>query len=155
MPAVFHLVEIVKFAIEKEKESYDLYQHLANIAETKEAKQLFTFLASEEKKHEDFYIKMLKGIQDHAAWSNEQMEDYKAYVQDLIATSRTLTPILLNEVGDVKSAIDYAILREKESILFYVGLKNFLPAIDNKHLDLIIQEEAKHAAMLTNLKKKS
>ena len=41
---------------------------------------------------------------------------------------------------------------EKDSILFYVGLKNYTAVDVHEQIDAIIKEEARHIVMLTNLK---
>jgi len=48
--------------------------------------------------------------------------------------------------------LNYAIAREKDSILFYSGLLNYVPRADREGIYAIIREEVKHAAQLTRIK---
>ncbi len=52
MAAAMTLEESWRLAIEKERESRELYLHLASMADDSATKNLFRFLASEEEKHE-------------------------------------------------------------------------------------------------------
>ena len=55
----------------------------------------------------------------------------------------------------IQDIIDIAIGLEKESILFYLGLKDFIPPDYGKEkLDRIIQEEQRHIVQLNGFRKK-
>jgi len=153
MTKLFYLSEIVKFAIEKEKESIALYKGLGDKASTKDMKDLFHQLMLEEEKHEDFYTRLLGATPKEQSPGVTEDAEYEAYMQELIRASRSVASLDTRKVTDMKIALDYAIAREKDSILFYVGLKNYLPAHDNKKIDTIIKEESQHMAKLLLLKK--
>lgn len=153
MTKIFYLSEVVKFAIEKEKESYALYKELEEKSSTKEAKELFYTLMQEEKSHEIFYSQLLSHTSKEQTPRVKEDEEYDAYMQELIRANRSVTPLNLEKLTDIKIALDYAAAREKDSILFYVGLKNYLPSHDREKIDTIIKEESKHMARLLLLKK--
>lgn len=175
MAKIFYLSEIVKFAIEREKASFALYKELSDKANTEDLKKFFSLLMEEEEKHEIFYTKLLDTVPKEGSPGVKEDTEYSAYIQELIQASRSTPPLDLEKITDIKEAIDYAIAREKDAILFYVGLKNFLPAsnnattdavtthseskdflysYDNEEIDIIIKEEAKHVAKLLLLKKR-
>ncbi len=56
-------------------------------------------------------------------------------------------------VHSTTAALDFAIQRELDSILYYQELKAFVPEKDFSILDTIIAEERKHFSVLTEAKK--
>jgi rubrerythrin len=153
MTKLFYLSEIVEFAIEKEKESIALYQALSDKASNEDAKDLFHQLMLDEKKHKGFYTELLSTIPQEQSPGVKEDEEYNAYMQELIAAGRSIPPLSLEKLNDIKLAIDYAAAREKDSIVFYVGLKNYIPEFNNEKIDAIIKEESHHIVKLLHLKK--
>jgi rubrerythrin len=153
MAKLFYLSEIIKFAIEKEKESEALYKKLATITNLKDIKKFFETLALEEKKHEKFYTQLLKTVPKEQSAGVKEDDEYAAYMKELIKSSKSV--FLINfDATDIKTCLDYAINRERDSIIFYVGLKNYLPKSESEKINTIIAEESRHAAKLINLKKR-
>jgi len=153
MAQIFYLHEVVQFAIEKEKESEMLYQKLASKTWSQEAKNLFENLLQQERKHEEFYTKMLAKVDAEQTPGVHENEEYKAYMQELIAASRKARPFSDDELADPRKAIDCAMGRERDSIVFYIGLQHYVRSADQGNIEVIIKEEARHLALLANLKK--
>ena len=148
MGTLFHLSEILKFAIEKEEEAERLYENLSSEAATSELQIFFAGLAQEEEGHKKFYESMMQAT---AKWSqSEDTEEYESYMRELIKISRTA--IAPTDFSNARLVLDYAIAREKDSVLLYAGLINYVPPADRKGIYAIVQEEVKHAAMLTRIK---
>lgn len=155
MPKLFYLSEIIKFAIVKEKESYHLYKKLADFTEKQSIKEVFCQLMREEKQHEEFYKNMLKAVPKEQTAGVKEDEEYYAYVQELISASRSVQPLSIESNTGLSKILNYAIAREKDSILFYTGLKNYVSSTNQDQINKIIKEETKHAAKLLALKKES
>jgi len=154
MAKLFYLSEIVKFAIEKEQESYDLYQKLAAQVTDNNLKAIFQKLAQEEVKHKAYYSDILTSTKQEQSPGVKEDDEYQAYMEALIASSRNATELKIVDIKNISNVLDYAIAREKDSVLFYSGLKNFVsPTIHNK-IDEIIHEEERHAAILMQVKEK-
>lgn len=152
MGKLFNIFEIIKLAIEKEKESITLYEDFAISIKNKKIKYLFNTLAQEEKKHEVFYVQLSNSIQKKQLIGVKANSEYDAYMKELIAVGRP-TPILnINNLDNTEAILNYAIKREEDSILFYVGLKNYIDAINHDTIDTIIQEEAKHLVKIFLMK---
>lgn len=152
MAKIFYLSEIVKFAIEKEQESIDLYSALEKKVTDAGLKTTFQRLTKEEGKHKDFYSKMLTTVKPEQSPGVQEDDDYALYMQALIANSRSIPPLAEKDFTDIKAALDYAIAREKDSVLFYSNLKNFLPMREQQDVDIIIHQEERHAAILQKAK---
>jgi len=153
MSKLFYLSEIIQFAIEKEKESFALYEGLASKATAPESKKLFHMLMQEEQKHEDFYTKMLSHVSEERSPGAPHDAEYQSYLQELIASSRKAVKPLEDVLTNTKDAIVYAIDRERDSIVFYIGLEHFVSSEEQAKVHAIAREEAKHMAMLINLKR--
>lgn len=152
MSKLFYLSEVVKFAIEKEQESFELYQKLATQVDVIEVRAIFEVLAREETKHKDFYSTMLAGVANEQSPGVREDDEYKAYMDELIASGRRTVALTAADFKDVKKVLDYAIAREQDSVLFYSSLKHFVTADAGVKIDAIIREEEKHAAILLQVK---
>lgn len=153
MSKVFYLSEIVKFAVEKERQAYELYKMLHDASQVEESKKLFSYLMEQELQHEKFYATMLNDVADEQSPKVKEDNEYTAYMDELINASRKIAPIQELDFSDINSVLDYAMAREKDSILFYVGLKNLAPKTARDHIDQIINEEGKHLVMISKMKK--
>ena len=107
MAKIFYLSEIVKFAIEKEQESFDFYKALAEKEENAEIKSVFETLKLEEQQHEAFYKGMLNTVTEEQTPRVHEDEEYAVYMQTLIDASRQQSPRTAAEFSDTKVAIDY------------------------------------------------
>ncbi len=152
MPKIFHLNELLTFAVEREKMSFDLYTKLAEQTSDAELKALFERLAKEEIKHEAFYQELLNVENREQNAAVPQDEEYHAYMETLIEQERTSSKQLPKDFKNLKAVLDYAIAREQDAILFYVGLKNYVPTKAHEKVDRIIKEEMRHAAILEKVK---
>lgn len=152
MAKVFNLNEVVKFAIEREQEAYDLYKELAEKSDHKPAKELFRELSHEEEQHKIFYYELLKRISETPSSKAPSNDEYDGYIQELIRSNRSVAPFDSKKLSDINMVADYACAREKDSILFYLGLKNYVPVYEQENIDKIIRAEAKHISKILSLK---
>jgi len=156
MARIFYLSELLKFAIERETESFDLYTHMAKETENSELKSLFHTLADQETKHKMFYSSMLEHTsKEHTIKPDSANDDeYIDYVKGLISSKRTVKSISTQQLKDPVQALNYAIGREHDSVLFYTGLKHYVPKESQHKVDEIIHEEMRHASILTAVKER-
>jgi rubrerythrin len=59
----------------------------------------------------------------------------------------------LAKVKDTSAALDFAIQRELDSILYYHEIEKLVPAGQHEAIEKIIEEERKHFLSLTAMKK--
>lgn len=154
MSALFYINEVVTFAIEREQESYDLYKELSEKVEKQEAKNIFQALMEEEKKHKVFYSELLSSVEEKRipGVGAPEGEEYDAYMRALIDSRRTVKEPNI-DMANIQEVLDFAIAREKDAVLFYVGLENYVPEKDKLIVKGIIKEEGNHIVKLTGLKK--
>ena len=60
----------------------------------------------------------------------------------------------LKALANDSTALDYAIDREKDSILFYIEIKEHIPEQNIAAVDKIIEEERTHIIKLLDIKEK-
>ncbi len=152
MGTLFRMGELLDFAVEREEESYNLYKQLAETIEKDELKELFTQLMHEEMTHKDTYRGMLSAVEGEKTPGVADDDEYGLYLETLIDQQRRLSaspPVTVNNVTDV---LDYAIGREKDAVLFYVGLKEFVPKKNRSTVEEIIKEEGRHIVKISRLK---
>ncbi len=154
MGKVLYLSEIVKFAIEKEKQSYALYSKLHDEVTDETTKSIFADLMEQELQHEKLYEHMLEHVKEEQTPKVEEDAEYHAYMEQLIAESRKISPIADLDFNNLTLVFDYAIGREKDAILFYIGLKNYVAPHAHKKIDDSISEEGRHIVVSSRLKEK-
>jgi rubrerythrin len=153
MATLLYINEVINFAIERENESYTLYKELSETVADAEARHLFSVLMDEEQAHKTFYAAFLAAIDVHQQSPGVTEDDeYAAYMKTLIDSQRSVTtpPI---DLANLAGVLDFAIAREKDAVLFYVGLEHFVPDDDRSTVRTIIKEEGSHIVKLTNLKR--
>lgn len=87
------------------------------------------------------------------SYPGEYLAYLRAYVDDIIFANDVLDKEI-SEVKDTKSAADFGIQRELNSILCYHELKNSAPENHHNLIEKVIDEERKHFSKLTELRRK-
>lgn len=153
----FNLNEILDIAINIEKSGFIFYTRASKKLE--EYFQFFDFLAKEEIAH-DLVFKNIK----KESISKEQLDTI--YDPDeiipLYFESLTGSTIFKNEkeieelfggINSIEEVIDWAIKREHDTILFFIGLKSTFETDEDKMIvEKIISEEINHVHILMNKK---
>ena len=148
--------EIVELGIQIEKNGRDFYNTVAGVSGSPESRELFKYLAGEEEKH----IAAFKAILDKLdkskppeSYPGENAEYMKALASECIFTKGHQGEEIARRVTGDKQAIELGIRFEKDSIIFYVGLKDVVPSSEQGAVDKLITEEQKHLRKLSNLRK--
>ncbi len=133
--------DIIKYAIEKEKEAAEFYEKAAANETFSAAKKLFTEFAKEEKKHQA----MLENIEKN----EEILKTYKfKWISDM-KRSNFMAPIEYSKGMGFDSILHLAMKREEEALDFYNDLMNRSDKESHKKLfKMLCQEEAKHKSAL-------
>ncbi|GAK54701.1 rubrerythrin subfamily [Candidatus Moduliflexus flocculans] len=151
MGTLFDIHEIVNFAIQREQESLELYRTLAEQVQPQELKNIFLLLMEEERQHRVYYVGLLAALAQQADPSLQRDEEYDAYMRVLLDSGR-ISKTLPVDMENLQATIDYAIGREKDAVLFYTGLEQYVPAKDRETVRGIVREEARHIVKLTHIK---
>jgi rubrerythrin len=157
MGNIFAGSEIVELGVQIEKNGFDFYSTLVKQAKNETARGLFQYLAAEEEKH----IKVFQGVLSKTEKYEPQgldADDYFAYMNALageyVFTKENKGKEIAKKIKSDKEAVDMGLGFEKDSIIFYAGMKKTVPEFDYKILDELIAQEENHLLQLSDLKKK-
>lgn len=146
--------EVFQFAIRIEENGERFYREMARKLDDPEIKDLFTMLVNEEIIHKRIFEKMVTKIETYEPMENfpeEYFEYLRAYADNVIFEPSKLDGII-SSIADRKSALDFAIKNEVNSILYFQDTKALVPVSQRSQIDRIIDEERKHFMKLTNIK---
>ena len=153
---IFESQDILLFAKRIEENGERFYQQSADWLQDAKAKELFRYLAEEERVHRNVFEGMLSTMQKFDVREAYEGE-YLSYLQDyldrkVIFDSKTAQGELA-DVQDPVSAIDFAIRREMDAILYFTEVKHFVSEGQQGPIDRILIEERGHFSKLNDLKK--
>ena len=99
---------------------------------------------------------MLSKLEEYTpaeSYNGEYMAYLRDYIDDKVVFKKEAKENQFPDVHDTLSAIDFAIQRELDSILYYQELKQSIMEKHRTIVDNIIAEERKHFALLAEVKK--
>jgi len=154
MGNIFSASEVVQIGIQIEKNGRDFYEALKAKPGIEKAREAFAFLAKEEEKH----IKVFEGIMGRTeeylspeSYPGELLNYINALAAEYIFTREGKGKLIASGVKNDKEATGIAIGFEKDSIIFYEGLKEMVASHEAKVVDELIQQEQAHLVKLTEL----
>ncbi|GAI12062.1 unnamed protein product, partial [marine sediment metagenome] len=120
-------------------------------------REIFQYLAGEEGKHISVFQNILDKMDEKYEPPEFYPGEYFAYMKVLaseyVFTQKDKGEEIAKEVKDDKEAVELGIKFEKDSILFYVGLKGVVSKNDQKIVDELIMQEQEHLKKLSDLKR--
>ncbi|MFH1868457.1 MAG: ferritin family protein [Candidatus Omnitrophota bacterium] len=148
--------EIVELGIQVEVNGKEFYDGIAEKSKNPDAKKVFSSLAMEEEKHVEDFKKILDPVSKYEpveSYPEEYFSYINAVAREHIFTKKDKGREIAKAVSTDKQAIEMAIGFEKDSILFYEGVKRIVPEHDKKLLDKLIEQEKIHLQKLWDLRK--
>jgi rubrerythrin len=155
--STFTASDIVEFAIRIEENGAHFYRFAVQIAKNEDTKNLFEKLADAELHHKKTFERILAAMDKTAppeGYAGEYAAYLHNYVDNAIIFKKEVLDQGLTKVKDSLSALDFALQREMDSILYYHEIKGLVPAHEHGTIDKIIEEERRHVDMLSAMKKK-
>lgn len=155
MSILFRGSELVEIALDIERNGIAFYQALADKTENRDAKTIYDYLANEEKRHVNTFQGLLNAAgqyQPPQDYAEEYMLYLKSLVDSSVFASITEAKQKAEKVSSEIEALDTGVQAEKDSILFYTEMKNFVRQPDQKIILTIIDEERAHLRALAKLK---
>ena len=157
----FNADEIFEMAEQIEINGANFYREMADNISELSIRRLFLDLAAMEDIHKKVFAEMRANLSDQDRESTlfdpeGESAQYLRALADLRVFSqgveeRFTFPDGLAETEKYRKVFWAAIDREKESIVFYLGLKGLVPEkLGKDKIDDIIQEEMKHLRILSN-----
>lgn len=155
MVNIFAGSEIVELGIQIEKNGRDFYNALVEQLKNQKAKEAFKYLAGEEEKHIAIFQKILDSVHKYEppeTYPGEYFAYMNALARNYVFTQKDKGREVAKNVKGDKEAIELGIGFEKDSIIFYVGMKRVVPEYDHKIVDKLIAQEQDHLRQLSELK---
>ena len=119
------------------------------------ARDTFTFLADEEVRHKKTFEKMLAKME--RCDIDEVIPGSTWHTCRTIWITKSSSPRCerdgISRGHGHPSAIDFAIQREMNAVLYYHEVKKFIALSQQDDIDKIIEEERRHFSQLTEMKK--
>jgi rubrerythrin len=151
---------VLEMAEEIERNGVKFYRSAARRLTTVSVKQTLLDLAAMEEEHQSIFIRMRKelGEGEKQTGVSRLDPDIQRYLKALAASRvffKKEKPAVKvtekhSEADIIKDIYRSAIRAEKDSIVFYVGLRELVPASFGKSwIDEIIQEEMRHITTLS------
>lgn len=134
--------DIIDYAIEREKESYDFYTRAAERVDDKSLKSIFQELAAEEVSHKDFLEEFLR-----TGATEINIRDFEDY-----RVSETVDKPKFTEEMSFVDAVALAMKKEEEAMELYQKLANSTENPEKKQLFLdLAKMEQLHKTKLEEL----
>ncbi len=157
----FNVDEIFEIAEQIERNGAMFYRQMAENFPDVAVRELLLDIAAMEDDHEKVFISMRADLSDkereptvfdpegESALYLRALADLRVF--DAKATDDFVLPEELAEKEKMKKVFHEAINREKDSIVFYLGMKELVQESPGKEkIDYIIGEEMKHIRLLSN-----
>jgi len=155
--SAFQASDIVEFAVRIEENGENFYRFAVQLTKDEGTKKLFGQLADAEVAHKKTFEKIFAAMDKTAppeGYEGEYAAYLHNYVDNAIIFKKEVLDQELAKVKDTKSALDFALQRELDSILYYHEIKRLVPANEQATVDKIIDEERKHVEIIATMKKK-
>ncbi len=154
MTVTLNAFDVFEIAEQIERNGTDFYIRAAELFDNPNTREMFIRLAEWETEHEQTFARMKQQLSEQTRQASTSEPD------DLLPDPRVMAGLAVfgirsepaEELRGRLEKIDIiriAVEKEKDSIVFYHGLKEFVPAgADKSKIDDIIKEEMRHIVIL-------
>ena len=161
MAIVFNADEVFEMAIRIENNGAAFYRRAAGLQSDIKNQKFLEGLANMEDRHEKIFTDMRTSLTEKDK-GPKVFDPYDEVSQYLAAMADTMGGEGSPSVADtltgnesLEEILNIAVGLEKDSILFYLGIKDLIPAQSGKdRIDEIIKEERRHVIQLSKLLEK-
>ncbi|MCP4118687.1 MAG: ferritin family protein [Desulfobacteraceae bacterium] len=146
----FSADEIFEMAKQIERNGAEFYKKAAESVQGEDEKSFLLSLAQMEENHEKTFADMQKDLADKEKASQvfDPVEEAILYLKALADTRIFFEKPFPG--GDMKEILKTALDAEKDSIVFYLGMKELVPGeLGKKRVDNIVKEEMEHIRILS------
>jgi rubrerythrin len=137
---VLRMTQFIDMAIKDEVSGEAFYKAFAEITGNAELKAAYEKIAEQEHHHMESFKKMKEAVSDTTI-PEEYAGQYEAYLNSFLATRAF-------------PGVEAALHMEKDTLLMYHELRDFIPSTHQAFVKQIMDEERQHIATLTNLKER-
>lgn len=156
MAEFFKAGELVEFAVQIENNGETFYRAAAKKSKKDNVKEVLMYLADGEVKHARIYKDLLKSVETYKpaeVYTEEYFQYLRAYADQHIFVKKTDIEKKAAQLKSDKETIDVGLGAERDSILYYLEMRNFVPDNEKSIVEKIIDEERRHYTKLSEIKK--
>jgi rubrerythrin len=146
----FNAEEILKIAEQIEKNGAAFYRSVADKITDPSAREMILEFAAMEDEHEKAFIKIKNELSAKEKETKifDPQGDTELYLKSL-ADMRVFFEKKISKDPSLEEILKFSIEAEKDSIVFYLGMKDLVsPSLGQEKIDLIIREEMQHVRLL-------
>jgi rubrerythrin len=158
MGNIFSGSDIVKLGVQIEENGRDFYDILSKQSKDGKTIDVFKYLKGEEERHIIVFQEILESLEKTEpaeSYEGEYINYMKALADEHVFTKKGKGKEIARAVTADAKAIDIGIGFEKDSIVFYEGMKKVVPEYDIKIVEELIKQEQDHLRRLSELKDRS
>jgi len=149
---MFSIEEILDIAIQLEKNGEKVYQKAATVKGDPTMGLLLQRLADDEAKHAQWFMDMKKSVGKDIVYPQLEEMGRKILKKAVGDQAFTLGEADLSKIRDSRRLIELALEFEKDTVIFFEMIGNFVDDQDTlSHLNEIIEEENRHVSLLQKL----
>ncbi|MEA1901593.1 MAG: ferritin family protein, partial [Thermodesulfobacteriota bacterium] len=147
----FNADEIFEMAEQIERNGASFYSKSAELIADPAAKKLLLDIAAMEDEHEKTFADLRAGLSEKEKVTTvfDPEGEISLYLRAL-ADTRVFFEKKIDNTSSIKDIFKEAILAEKDSIVFYLGMKDMVPEnLGKAKIDAIIKEEMNHIKLFS------
>jgi len=145
----FNADEIFKMAEQMEKNGAAFYRNAAKNVSDGKNKEMLLMLAAMEDEHEKTFVRMRIELTDRERTATvfDPQGEAVLYLKALVETRVFFQKEI--DTTSMRDILKEALLAEKDSIVFYLGMKEMVPEkLGKTRLEAIIKEEMNHIKLI-------
>ncbi len=158
MSIFFSIREVIEMAVSTERSGQAFYQTASKLAKENNLKELFRYLAEEERKHLKTFQGLYNLLKEKPEITPYNWEEAKLYLEALVDSKFFTGPDaainLAKEAKDELEVIYAAIEFEKDTLLFFYQILEMIKSQEQELVKKIIEQEKKHIQKLSTMKSK-
>lgn len=145
--------EIVRLAVDIEKQGQKFYEIAATKIDDPEVKEMFEFLAQEESQHINDFKALGDSLSGDFTPNESYVGEYSDYIKALIDNhvfNHNNIEKFLENLSSASEALAIAFRFEKDSILIFQELCNVVNEEGKKIVDELVEQEKQHIRKLSS-----
>ncbi|MFH1395107.1 MAG: ferritin family protein [Candidatus Omnitrophota bacterium] len=147
--------EIIEMGIQIEKNGKEFYSELSEKFKKEPAGEVFKCLETEEEKHVEIFNDIFATACSYVpkeAYPDEYFAYMNALASQYVFTRKNTGKTVAEKLKNSDEALKLGIGFEKDSILFYEGMRQMVSENDRRLIDKLVQEEKNHLKKLCELR---
>ncbi len=155
MSHIFRASELLELAILIERNGEEFYSSLTESAGHQKAKDVFAYLAGEERKHLGIFQNLLQPLEKYES-AESYPGEYEGYMKAIadshVFIKQDAGKELARRAATPLDAVEMAVSFEKDTILFFQAMGRFIPDDERETVGQLIDEERQHIVRLRELR---